>query len=144
MMNRSFAKYILVLLALYGHMLFGQHDMSSQLVLCFGEDGHIALETLQHEPHEAMLMAKQAWDSVHCLGCPIEEDCQDITISFSHDELYDTQKSPRFIGTVAKTRVAIQPYYIQQTILPLAPPEQTARPPNIESTQTLKNTILLI
>lgn len=118
--------------------------MSSQLVLCFGKDGHIALEVLQHQSHEVVIVSKQAKDSTSCLGDPLEEDCQDIALSFTHDELYDTQKAPHFIGAMVKTSTAIQPYHIQRTILPLAPPVQTARPPNIECTQTLKNTILLI
>lgn len=144
MTNIRFAKYIYVLIALCGHILFGQHDISSQLVLCFGEDGHIALETLQHEPHDAIIVAKQAQDSVHCMGCPMEEDCKDIAISFTHDELYDTQKSPSFIGELVKNCNNIQPYRVQFAHLPQAPPAQTARPPDTETTQTLKNTILLI
>ena len=40
---------ILVVLALIIHLFSAQHDSASALVLCFGDDGHVAFELVQQQ-----------------------------------------------------------------------------------------------
>ena len=146
-MNVSqFTKPLFILFALGFHLLLGMHGEPSQLVLCFGEDGHVAFEILQHETHKVAFMNHDENDS----HLESEENCKDINISLGHDEIYQSQNSKVSLPNsllnppIQEAYFIPQPETCQALILAMQTQFPASRPPDTEAKNTLKNTILLI
>lgn len=65
------------------HIFTGQHSHASALVLCVGDDGHVAIEAVQHQAHTGHLEDV----SEHAKICSDAGECRDISLSLGHSEL---------------------------------------------------------
>jgi hypothetical protein len=150
MFFKRFSVLALLLLTLFAHLLFGQDSNSSLLVICFGENGHVALETVSTE-------ANSPGTSPHG-DCAEGQDCHDIVLALEHGERILLPQPASFEQSLAwSTRVLntyIEPYFspdspaLQATVARLPhtpftdPPAFGAQP--TAQIETLSHTILLI
>ncbi len=88
------------MMAIVLHLFTGQHSHASTLVLCMGDDGHIAIEVLQHTDHVTV--------QTHPEICSDAEKCKDILLSLGHDDLLisDVQRDVLSASQAAALRVS--------------------------------------
>ena len=79
---------LFILFVLLIHLFSGQPNSEAAVVLCLGNDGHIALEVAQHQPHVAQISDQPD----HPNACPESENCQDILLAFGHQEMLTVPK----------------------------------------------------
>lgn len=132
-----------LLFALLTHLFFGQHDTASMLVICFGEDGHVALESV-HTP-----TAQNT--SPHCEH---NQDCHDVVLALEHGDTVFLPPSSQALQDLEHDQIlwnAHLSFISQWLAVPAAVSSQPARsltspPPQLATAQreTLTHTILLI
>ncbi len=147
MFRKCFKAPLLVLLALVMHLFVGQHDSSSALILCLGDDGHVAIEMAQHPSHPAQI--EQAGE--HLLNaCPETENCQDIVLAFDHQEIAVKQEArPLLLPLIFQSLLTTvfpertEPEFYAFRLSALSQGDLSFRDLSSQS-QTLKHTILII
>lgn len=133
-----------LLFALLTHLFFGQHDTASMLVICFGEDGHVALESVN-----APLPQSTA------PRCEHNTDCHDIVLALEHGDTVFLPPVSHALRDLEHKQVLWNAHlsFISQwlTASEAAPTLETLRsntspPPLLVTAQrkTLTHTILLI
>lgn len=148
MFRKCFRFPLIVLLALVMHIFVGQHDSPSALVLCLGEDGHVALEMAQHANHPAQInQIEQA--AAHFSNCDASENCQDILLSFAHQDMSLSSKAKPlslplfyhalFAGAYSQASIAEPKLFYRPE-----PHRDLAYRDLSSQNQTLKHTILII
>ena len=148
MLFKRFSVLALLLVTLFAHLLFGQDSNSSLLVICFGENGHVALETVSTEA---------SLDTPPYGDCEEAQDCHDIVLALEHGERMLLPQPVAFDQALAwSTQVLnlyIEPYFSQESPSPTAtrlpfsafqePDALVAAKPTAQI-ETLSHTVLLI
>jgi hypothetical protein len=142
---------ILVVLALIIHLFSAQHDSASALVLCFGDDGHVAFELVQQQNAHV----NSQTDQVDV--CSESTNCHDVLLTFSHQEMiapptFESNSLQSFLNLVHHTSLVYAFLELQNLAEVSLQPINRAETPTMylkhrasfAQTQTLKNTILTI
>lgn len=88
-----YAQALFILTALVLHLFFGQHDAPAPLILCLGENGHVAVESTQLLSEAGTDLQMHTGTQADSL-CPAEKNCRDIALSLGHSDHYLTVKMP--------------------------------------------------
>ena len=85
------------------HIFTGQHSHASALVLCVGDDGHVAFEAVQHKAHTGHLEDV----SEHAEICSEAGKCRDISLSLGHNDLVISSISQDVLHPLQKASLNI-------------------------------------
>ncbi len=158
-----------LLTTLVAHLIFGQDNSHSLLVICFGDNGHVAMESLDVSHHtqnnalpdahalEPIAVHAHAETSQKLAHCESTQSCHDIILALDHDDhmvLPNTALDWNDLHEAAYTlHRFITPYPSRDSvILPVSvarispdQPRDLATPSAITAQhETLNHTILLI
>jgi len=154
MFRHGFKAPLFILFALLIHLFSAHQNSTTAVVLCLGDDGHIALEVAQHQPHHAQISDRVE----HPSRCAESENCQDILLAFGHQEMLAVPKfrAELLLPSLDPVRAATLVYALrefQDLAETSLPPLSLAALPQADlthhrafsaQTQTLKHTILTI
>lgn len=145
-----YGRSLFILTALVLHLFFGQHDASAPLVLCLGEDGHVAVESTQSVSETGSAPSQQSGEH-RCHACHTDHNCRDIALSLGHsDHHYLTLKMP--VSQLAEQLALsgrLQVVQVDAFFSPELPAltlaaRQPLHLPHRDTAQSLQATVLLI
>lgn len=157
-----------LLTTLMAHLIFGQDNSHSLLVICFGDNGHVAMEALDlsHHTQNPSLPDAHALEpiAVHAheavapklARCKDTQSCHDIVLALGHDDHMVLPTATLDWGPLHEAAYTLQrfltPYPSHSLTLPVSVarispdnPQDFGTPSAITAQhETLSHTILLI
>lgn len=147
-----------LLTTLFAHLIFGQDSAQQLLVICFGSNGHVAMEAVEATSTQNSLRSQHSADLQTTRHCAETQDCHDVVLALDHGErmiLPSTDLNWDQLRASAQTQhfgagIALVPpleAISSPTGLRQGPEHHFGKPPQastLAQRETLTHTILLI